>query len=160
MYMTRNRSWNRSWSRNRNHIQIKCRNRSRNRNRLQIFWFCNPGYQDVTLFCCFPTQTTAKNIPKCRCHRQRCPSTIIAACAPTTSAPTTSAPTDSAQPAYTPPTADSPPPKSPPAKRTRKRRCEVELLRDREEDSSLLLLPLSYETSSPSVPASMPPPSP
>jgi hypothetical protein len=110
------------------------------------------GYQDVTLFCRFPTQTMAKINRKRRRRRQCCPSTTITACAPTASAPA-----DCAQPAYALPTADSPLPKSPPAKRTRKRRYKVELFRDGEEDSSLLVPPLSYETSSPFSP---PPPSP
>jgi hypothetical protein len=39
---------------------------------------------------------------------------------------------------------ETPLPVSPPAKQTRKRRCEVELLRNGEEDISLLLTPPSY----------------
>ncbi len=46
--------------------------------------------------------------------------------------------------------AESPLPCSPPAKRTRKRRGEVKLLRDGEEESSLLS-PLSCQTPSPSL---------
>ncbi len=56
------------------------------------------------------------------------------------------------EPAGTQPTAESPLPNSPQAKHTGKRRCKVELLRDGEEDCSLLLSPLSYGTPSPFSP--------
>jgi hypothetical protein len=99
-----------------------CRNARVSVNRLT-------GLLDVTLFSRFLMQIVAENTHKCRCRRQRCPSATITACP----SPVTVA-TANAQ-------AESPPPISPPAKRTRKRRCEVELLREGEEDSSLLLTP-------------------
>jgi hypothetical protein len=63
----------------------------------------------------------------------------------------------SAQPPATQPTAESPLPNSSQAKRTEKRWCKVELLWDGEENSSLLLSPLSYGTPSPLSPPPMPP---
>jgi hypothetical protein len=38
------------------------------------------SYQDVTLFCCFPTRTTAANVRKRRRRCQRCPSATVTAC--------------------------------------------------------------------------------
>jgi hypothetical protein len=105
-----------------------------------------PGYQDVTLHCRFPTQPTAANNRKRRRRRPRCPSAATTACAPLVPAATS-----------TPTPAETPPPISPPAKRLRKRRCEVELLREGNEDSSLILTPPSYSHPSPSTPPSMPP---
>ncbi len=79
------------------------------------------GYQDVTLFCQFPTPTTTVIARKRCCRHQRCPSTTIATGPP----PSVIAPTASDQPSNEPPL-----PILPPAKRTRKRRCEAKLLRD------------------------------
>jgi hypothetical protein len=93
------------------------------------------GFQDVTLFCRFPTPTTTATPRTCRCPCKQCASVIVAACPP----PSVIALTASEQNSD-----ETPLPVSPPAKQTRKRRCEVELLRDGEEDINLLLTLPSY----------------
>jgi hypothetical protein len=105
------------------------------------------GYQDVMIFCHFPVQTSAvtTNTPSVDINADAALSTTLTACASTASEPTTCAP----QPAEPQP-AESPPPCSPPAKRTRKRQCEVELLREGEEESSLLLSPSPTSIKKPS----------
>jgi hypothetical protein len=92
------------------------------------------GNQDVTLFCRFPTPTTAVNVRKRRRRHQRCPSATTAACPPPTTTASTACdlPSTSVEQPAEPdpnverePSAELPPPSSPPAKRTRKRRCEA-----------------------------------
>jgi hypothetical protein len=112
------------------------------------------GNQDVTIFCRFPTTTTAVNIRKRRRRRQRCPSVTAVACSPPTTTASTACdlPSTSAEQPAEPdpnaerePSAELPPPSSPNAKRTRKRRCEAELLRVQIKSNQNIYSPGSNE---------------
>jgi hypothetical protein len=114
------------------------------------------GCQVLTVSCSIPvpavTDTAAgRRRRHRRCRRRRRGRATTAACeepALPSSLPVAAAGGDPPLPALSTPPHTSPTPPSPelltpPAKRTRRRRNEVELLRDHEEDNELLLSPLS-----------------
>ncbi len=126
----------------------------------------NGGYEDITLFCRFPVSSVASNKPsqpphsRRRQHRRNCPRNRGKPATCTTSAQTK--PLASTSPSRLLCTA-SPPPLGqtssptapPPEKKTRKRRCELELLRDDDNDHDQTM-PISPPSSHPTPPPRSP----
>jgi hypothetical protein len=125
------------------------------------------GCQAITVTCNLPasteTTTTAGGRHRRRRHRRwRGRAATAARAVPAQlSSPVAAAPMggDISSPSVTPPPPSLPKLQPPPAKRTRKRQNEVELLRDSEVETDLLLSPLSCPATPPSN-ASPPPPAP
>ncbi len=121
------------------------------------------GYQEVSLFCCFPVLPAASCLSshphtnrRCQCrrnchrnHRKAATHTISAQTKPPASTRLPPRPHRPASPS--PPAQACSPTAPPPAKRTQKRRCELELLRE-DSNSQNQYLPITPPTIQPRSP--------
>jgi hypothetical protein len=127
----------------------------------RMFFSHAAGMQIVTVTCSLPTTsatdaTVVRRRRRRRRHRRRVRAATTAGNSTDGAPPTCTANSAVAAPAGDDPTPPSPEVTTPPAKRTRKRRNEVELLRDVDGEGDLLLSPPSCLASPRSFPPSSP----